>query len=354
VLVTVPAGIVTNALVRTYTLDPSTGAATFVGSIPNTVSGAGDYPLGMDVNPSVDRIRMALSNDENFRINPNTGSLAGDDPALNPAGNQIIAAAYDRNFDRLAPPPPTTLYEVSRATSSLMLQGGIDGAGPGGANGGMLTTVGALGITLTASSDGGLDISPNTGTAFATLHRTGSTVPRLYTIDLATGAATEVGAFPIDVTDLTILPNPPAPSGGGTTTDGSSGGEATAPPTVLPPIVDGVPLASLTLPKRARIATALKGKLKVGFTCDRACTAVAKLIAGKGNAAATTTLATGRSSLAAAGTGSIKLEPTRTGKKALRRARKRRKNVSTTVTLAVTDSAGAQASPVSRRLSVKR
>src|SRR5919197_6223840 len=130
-LVTVPVGVAANALVRTYMLDPATGAATFVGSIPNTVAGAADVPSGVDVNPTVDRIRVVNVNDENFRINPNNGSNAGDDVNLNPAGSQVGAEAYDRNIDRLTADPPTTLYGISRATGGLVTQGGIDGAAPG-------------------------------------------------------------------------------------------------------------------------------------------------------------------------------------------------------------------------------
>ena len=107
-LVTVPSGAAANALVRTYKLDPLTAAATFVGSIPNTVPGAADVPTGVDFNPRVDRIRVVNSNNANFRINPNNGSLAGTDPNLTytaPATGPITGVAYDRN---VAPGPPGT------------------------------------------------------------------------------------------------------------------------------------------------------------------------------------------------------------------------------------------------------
>src|SRR5262245_2930013 len=133
-ITTVPVGIAANALVRTYSVDVDTGQATFVGSIPNTVPGAADVPSGYDFNPTVDRIRLVNVNDENFRINPNNGSLAANDPNLSPAGQQIVAEAYDRNFDRTTASPPTTLYGISLATNSLVTQGGIDGSAPGGAN----------------------------------------------------------------------------------------------------------------------------------------------------------------------------------------------------------------------------
>jgi hypothetical protein len=205
--VTVPIGVAANALLRTYTVNPLTGAAAFVGSIPNTVPGAADVASGLDFNPTVDRIRIVNVNDENFRVNPNNGALAGDDPNLNPAGSQIVAEAYDRNWDRaVATTIPTTLYGISRATSALVTQGGINGAAAGGANGGLIAAVGALGVTLTAGSDAGFDIAAG-GTAYAALTVGG--VTGLYTVNLGSGAATLVGSIgngATQVTGLTVAP----------------------------------------------------------------------------------------------------------------------------------------------------
>src|SRR5262245_38642971 len=78
---TVPAGTIGSATMKAYTLDPATGIATVVGSGAATASppGAADVKTGFDFNPLVDRVRVALSNNENFRMNPNNGTLAGDD-----------------------------------------------------------------------------------------------------------------------------------------------------------------------------------------------------------------------------------------------------------------------------------
>jgi hypothetical protein len=210
-LVTVPSGVVGNALIRTYTLDPVTAAATFVGSIPNTVSGAGDYPTGLDFNPVVDRLRVVQSDNENFRINPNTGSLAGDDVNLTftaPATGPVAALAYDRN---VAPGPPgtiapattqTTLYGIDVGSDRLVVQGGINGVGPGGPNGGMVTSIGPLGVTVDDMSDAGFDIAAD-GTAYASL-RTGL-LRALYTVNLSTGAATSLGALGVELRSLTVL-----------------------------------------------------------------------------------------------------------------------------------------------------
>jgi hypothetical protein len=343
-IVTVPVGVAANALVRTYMLDPTTGAATFVGSIPNTVPGAADVPTGMDFKPTVDRIRMALSNDENYRINPNNGSLAGNDSNLSPAGNQIVAAAYDRNFDRTTANPPTTLYEISRSGNSLVTQGGIDGSAPSGDNGGIIAPVGPLGVTLLGTSDAGLDISPNTGTAFASLHPAGPLLPRLYTVNLTTGAATEVGAFPLDVTDLTILPTPPPapPSGGG-------GGETTTVTNTVtntvttPPFHPDRPTGLIDLAKVPKLKAALK-RLTFSFSCDEACTASGRLLAGR------KLLAQGTAALATAGVGRITLTPTKDGKKT---AKSRRKRLGTTLQMTFTDDVGAS-STLARRITLKR
>jgi hypothetical protein len=258
---TVPVGVAANALVRTYKVDPDTGVFTFVGSIPNTVPGAADVVTGMDFNPTVDRIRAVNVNDENFRVNPNNGALSGDDVNLSPAGNQIAAVAYDRNTPRAnAVTIPTTLYGISRATSSLVTQGGINGATAGGPNGGTIATVGALGVPIDSGSDVGFDISaygvPDTasGTAYASL-RSGA-ISRLYTINLATGAATLVGALPADIRDIAILPTPPA-------------APIPTPPAPTPPDVTP-PTATLSATRAISLSALLKSGIAVKVTLNEA------------------------------------------------------------------------------------
>jgi hypothetical protein len=195
---TVTTGSANNSVVRTYRINPLTGAATLIGATAAALAGAGDVPTGFDFNPTVDRIRYVNTNDENARLNPNNGALAGNDTDLNPAAEvDIIAEAYDRNFDRPnAAGVPTTLYGINRANSNLVLQGGLNGGGPGGPNAGTITNVGPLGVELTAGSEAGFDIADSTangglGTALAAL--TVADATGLYTINLTTGAATLVG-----------------------------------------------------------------------------------------------------------------------------------------------------------------
>jgi hypothetical protein len=169
-------------------------------------------PTGYDFNPTVDRIRFVNTNTENARLNPNNGALASNDTDLTPATAAIIAEAYDRSFDRqrLPAPPaaptnspiPTTLFGINRADSTLVTQGGVNGTPSPDA--GAINTVGALGFTLDPGADGGFDITPGAGlgVAFASLTNDADDLTRLYTINLATGAATAVGLIGTGTTPL--------------------------------------------------------------------------------------------------------------------------------------------------------
>jgi hypothetical protein len=321
--VTVPIGVAANSLVKTYSVDPDTGAATFVGSIPSTVPGAADVVSALDFNPAVDRLRVVNVNNENFRINPNNGVLAGDDVNLTfsaPATGPIVAAAYDRNVDHTGA-PPTTLYEIDRGSDRLVVQGGIDGAAPGGPNGGVVSSIGPLGVTLDAGSDAGLDISAETGVAYATM-RSGN-VTRLYTVDLATGAATAVGLLP-EVLDIAILSPTPAPP--------------SSPPTPGPTADTTKPAVLLALADRYRLRRVLGHGVSFAFSCNEACTASAR-VASSGKPGKT--VATGRATLTAAGVGTLRVKLTRAGVKLLRKARRRHvARVRLALTLTVRDGAG--------------
>jgi hypothetical protein len=211
--VTVPAGDFTDAVMETYTIDPATAAATFVGEIVAQVPAAGDVQTGMDFQPLADQIRVANSSHANFRIFPATGKLASSDISLSytaPATGPISAIAYDRNVAPGPPgtPPPagakTTLYGIDNGSQRLVVIGGIDGTGPnGGASGGKVTAVGQLQVVPFSTSDSGFDIAPD-GTAYATL-RSAADGDAMYTVNLTTGAATLVGPTPATVREMTVI-----------------------------------------------------------------------------------------------------------------------------------------------------
>jgi hypothetical protein len=189
---------------RLYTLNLGTGAATLVGvgfTLPQSpaVIGVGT-DFGFDFNPTVDRIRVVANNTDNFRLHPETGGIAGADTALT-AGSVITGAAYDRNYVA-SPQPTTTLYGIDSNTDQLVTIGGINGTPS--PNLGAVTSVGALGVNTTNSV--GFDIINGAeGTAYALLTPVpplaATAPPALFTISLATGAATPIGVtatgFPV-------------------------------------------------------------------------------------------------------------------------------------------------------------
>jgi Ca2+-binding RTX toxin-like protein len=199
---------------QVYIIDPKTGATTLVSNnpIPFTLNGKS---FGVDFNPNPDRIRVVSDADQNLRLNPATGGLG-----LNPNGtvaidgtlayapgddnvNQnpnIVAAGYTNS---VAPSPDvanrrTTLYEIDTNLDILVTQGSPnfltgDPNTPVSPNTGQLFTVGSLGVDFIG--DAGLDIfslNPgNPNNSFNIAYAVdGST---LYSIDLTSGAATNLG-----------------------------------------------------------------------------------------------------------------------------------------------------------------
>ncbi|MEO5820048.1 MAG: DUF4394 domain-containing protein [Vicinamibacteraceae bacterium] len=179
---------------RLYLLNAITGAATQIGPVfPQLLSGT---RFGVDFNPMVDRLRIVSDDEQNFRINPNTGGLSGVDSNLTPAGT-VGAAAYSNNVDGTG---ATLLYDIDAGSDQLLIQGQV----PPGPNTGVLTAVGPLGVNT--SSDVAFDISPFDNTAFAALNVGG--IAGLYTINLTTGAAAPIGTIGTGtvINGLTAMP----------------------------------------------------------------------------------------------------------------------------------------------------
>ena len=170
---------------RQYVLNLTSGAATSPAGTATILTGT---RFGFDFNPTVDRIRVVTDADQNIRLNPDTGATAGTDTNLavaatdvnNGANPNVVAVAYTNNFTGAG---ATVLYDIDSNLNALLVQ-----SNP---NGGTLNTVGSLGVDTTDNV--GLDISPATGFAYATLTVSGNT--GLYTINLGSGAATLVGTI---------------------------------------------------------------------------------------------------------------------------------------------------------------
>ena len=200
------AGAAANSTAKTWLFDLDTGVATQVGVTAAGLAGFADVAGGMDFSPVADRLRMVTTdNDENFRLFPFNGQLAGNDTDLTPAATtELIGLAYDRNDVNV---PATTVFAIDRADNALARVGDVDGT-PSSPNAGVVTDIGPLGVALAPGRDGGFDIS-RSNVAYAALVAAADNITRLYTINLATGAATTVGTIGAggdDIIGLTVIP----------------------------------------------------------------------------------------------------------------------------------------------------
>ena len=170
---------------RLYALNLTTGGAS---SPTGTATPLVGTRFGFDFNPTVDRIRVVNDTDQNVRLHPDTGLTANTDnnlafAAADPnagANPNIVGVAYTNNF---AGAGATVLYDIDSNLNALLVQGNP--------NGGILNTVGPLGVDTTDNV--GFDISASTGVAYASL--TVGTTTGLYTINLGSGAATLLGTI---------------------------------------------------------------------------------------------------------------------------------------------------------------
>ena len=191
-----------------YSISLTTGVATAVGA---GFLGAGDLPpsgYGMDFNPQVDRVRVTTDSGLNFRLNPNSGSLAGSDPAINGAAAGVSGNAYTNNGPIA---PVTTLYTLDAVTDQLMIQNGNSGTQT------FVAPVTLGGASLDFGSVNGFDIPVGVRVATANAQASGSGLALLtvggitgfYSIDLTTGEATRIGDFLTGLTaaDGLSIPN---------------------------------------------------------------------------------------------------------------------------------------------------
>ncbi len=189
-----------------YTVDLTTAALTPVGGLLS-LGTANSTRVEMDFNPVTDRIRLITSatgasgTNNNFRIDPNTGTVEAIDTNLAyDAGDpqagfntyNMLGAAYSNNTVGAT---QTTLYSWDFQSDSLVTIGGPNGVPS--ADGGLMFTVNSPSGFLTFNAELGMDISGSTGTLYVTHDdpNTGTSM-NLYTRDTTTGAETLLGAYP--------------------------------------------------------------------------------------------------------------------------------------------------------------
>ncbi|WP_128381411.1 DUF4394 domain-containing protein [Streptomyces cavernae] len=194
--------------IYTITTPPTTPdvVVTKVSQLTVALSGT---TFDVDFNPAANRLRVISNNGQNLRHNLNdpNGTPAQHttvaDATLTQDGataHGVTAAAYTNND--LNGTTGTTLFGINTNTDQVVIQSP--------ANNGLLVPTGSLGVN--SGLNAGFDIySDLTGgktvsnTAFAILPpASGTANPTLYTVDPLTGAATGVGQFPLNITDLAI------------------------------------------------------------------------------------------------------------------------------------------------------
>ena len=182
-----------------YAINPSTGAATQIGTTPFSTSLPAGGTWSVDFNPTVDRVRVVHSGGLNLRVNQTDGTLAATDTPV--SAGTVNALAYDRS---VAGTTGTTLYVLDGTADRLASMGSINSA-PQSPNSGVLNAIGGLGTD--AQADIAFDIAPASsafaGTAIATMQVGGT--QGLYTVDLRTGAATLQGTVAAALIDLAVL-----------------------------------------------------------------------------------------------------------------------------------------------------
>ena len=186
------------SLGQLYVIDSRTGSATKVGSAigPSALPLAGSS-FGFDFNPAVDRIRLVDDLGTNFRLNQLDGTVVqrdgdlayagGDANAGQPAG--VNSVAYSNNDNDAA--TGTTLYGIDSAFGVLVT---IDPP-----NTGVLSTVGSLGLAELPDVVGFDILGADAAFAVTTAEGAFGSLPaleaRLLGINLATGAATDLGSI---------------------------------------------------------------------------------------------------------------------------------------------------------------
>lgn len=186
---------------RLYTINPLTGVATEVGSGPFSPT-LGGSTFGFDFNPVIDRIRVVSNTRKNYVLNPNDGTATGaTDLFYGPADPNFGAfpnvefSSYTNSTQ--AVPASTQLYGIDTGLNILVTQANSAGT---------LGTVGPLGVDVGAV--GGFDIAGATGIAFAAMLPVGSSASNLYSINLLTGAATNLGVIDggVIISAMTVAP----------------------------------------------------------------------------------------------------------------------------------------------------
>lgn len=187
---------------RIFSINPADGSATQIGT--DAYEPVDSIAKQIEVEPATGNLRVISEERRNFRVSGTTGEFLGED-------TEILFATGDPNeFEtplvkgvafsgNLAGNGTGTLFAVDGAADALVRIGGPANVPPAAA--GAATTLGQLNIDLLDFS--GLEIYTSSTSEVAYLANNrdplvGEFVSDLYTVNLATGAVSLVGAFAFD------------------------------------------------------------------------------------------------------------------------------------------------------------
>ncbi|MBA4063547.1 MAG: hypothetical protein C0501_07495 [Isosphaera sp.] len=188
---------------RVYTVNTTTGATTLINTLTTLLSDADAGAYGIDFNPAPNALRIVNNADQNLRITAGGAGVTNVDLPLTGPGtaNPSVSAVGYLNSFLGALGVPTTLFDIESNTNVLAIQNPP--------NDGVLVAVGSLGADA-PTTNVGFDISGQANTAFVSFNNT------LFTMNLATGALTPVGAIGVGagvtVRDITAVPTVPEPA----------------------------------------------------------------------------------------------------------------------------------------------
>ncbi|HEY1376254.1 MAG TPA: DUF4394 domain-containing protein [Gemmataceae bacterium] len=196
---------------RVYTIDAA-GTATGVGNPFYPASSA-----GFNFDPVRDTIRLTSDQGGNQRFNPTTGIISSDNSLAYAAGDpnagvtpKVSSVSYANHVPGAA---ATTLYGIdARGTGTLVVVGTPGSATS--ADGGQLHTVGPLNLSfaIPINSPVAFEIDPFTGSAYAAIEPAAGAPSHLFSVDLATGTATDLGQIgpngTLPIWGLTVVPEP--------------------------------------------------------------------------------------------------------------------------------------------------
>jgi len=184
---------------RIVSINLETGAASDIAKMDKMLT-ITDAPVVVDFNPMADRLRF-MSGTTNHRVHPDTGAVTVDGTLAFEEGDMhkgetpnIVAAAYTNSIGK---PEKTAMYNIDATIGALIQQ-----TKP---NDGTLKAIGKLGFkdkpATYAFDIQGMEGGKNT--AYLAANK------MLYTVNLETGKATEVGAITgveNEVRDIAVLP----------------------------------------------------------------------------------------------------------------------------------------------------